>query len=119
MRSPEGGYVRDMELVRALLIYIAEKGGPNRQVPQPSFEKYLPPLVSYHRKMMHEHGLFDGTRLANQTWLLRTLTWEGQDFLQAARNDTIWAKVKSAAGDMWPALSLEILKELKAKATRE
>ena len=51
MGSLGGDYVRDMELVRTLLIYMAAKGGPNRHVSQPSFEEYPARLVSRAKRM--------------------------------------------------------------------
>ena len=40
------------------------------------------------------------------------LTWAGHDFLDAARNDTIWSKAMDRAKTVGGTLSFEILKKV-------
>lgn len=111
--------IRDMDLVRGLLVYIADNGGDNRPVSTPEHHNYSSELISYHLDIMHQYGLFNGTELDNGGWLLRTLTWEGQDFLQAARDHTIWNKAKERAGQHFGALSFEVVKQLLVQVSRQ
>jgi hypothetical protein len=38
------------------------------------------------------------------------LTWQGHDFLEAARNDIIWAKAKAKVVEQGVGLSVELMK---------
>jgi hypothetical protein len=40
------------------------------------------------------------------------LTWEGHDFIAAARNDTIWSHAKEKAKSVGGSLSLAVFKQL-------
>lgn len=108
-----------MELVRELLTYIAEKGGERIPIHQPGSNEYSSELISYHLTIMHQNGLFVGTELDGGHWLLRTLTWEGQDFLSAAENDTVWNKAKEQAGNAFGTLGIGALKELLNQVVRQ
>ena len=101
-----------MDLVRELLAYIADNGSERMSIRQPSSDEYSDELISYHLGIMHEHGLFTGTEYDGGTWGLRALTWEGQDFLGAAENDTVWNEAKKRAGSTFGALTLGAVKEL-------
>lgn len=109
---------RDLEVVRGLLIYISQAGNETMPTSQPVSDKYTPELISYHLKIMHDHGLFEGNRYDNGSWGLYNLTWEVQDFLTAAQNDTVWNKAKEQAGDTFGALTLNMAKELLNRVIR-
>ncbi|MBV9852527.1 MAG: DUF2513 domain-containing protein [Armatimonadetes bacterium] len=54
--------------------------------------------LAYHVKLLSQAGLIDvkhwQTGDGNEVWLPKTLTWQGHEFLDAARNDTTWNKAK-------------------------
>lgn len=70
--------VRDMELIRALLLYIAQNAREHQSIPQPNVEGRSAELVSYHLAIMHEAGLVKGARNMDRRWGLGPLTWEGK-----------------------------------------
>ena len=45
-------------------------------------------------------------------WKARSLTWHGHEFLDAARDETIWAKATAKAVDVVGGVSVEIMYEL-------
>ena len=47
------------------------------------------------------------------------LTWEGHDFLAAARNDTIWKKTWASVKDKGVDVSFGLLKELLISGLKE
>lgn len=101
---------RDMEVIRRIL---AEAEATD------SITKIEDPTVAYNVLLADEAGLLKAeiTRdsLGRPTGaFVRRLTWAGHDFLDAARNDTIWNKAKKkilTAGVSWTfSLLLDYLK---------
>jgi hypothetical protein len=96
---------RDMNLIRLLLL---ETEGEETQ-------------SVYHSALLVEAGLvhgeiiLDGSGQPTGAVILR-LTWAGHEFLDAARNDTIWHKagerIKKSGVDVTLSLLQEILKQL-------
>jgi hypothetical protein len=84
---------RDMELVRLLLLQY-EAGSPPAEL-----ENYEHQEIIYNLVLMMDAGLIDAYPLEGNDVLPRgfmnvRLTWAGHDFLDAARNDTVWNKAK-------------------------
>ncbi len=89
---------RDMELIRKILFYIEENGDSETLIRQWDIEGHNFKEVSYHVKLLVERGLVNGRDSGISQYLLwyaDSLTWEGHDFLDAIKNDTIWEKVKA------------------------
>jgi hypothetical protein len=85
---------RDMDLARAILIALNNDestfdGGPlELDVPD-----CAPDVYSYHVMLLHDAGLiyaFDHSGDSYSNWLPAYLTWEGHEFLEAAKDDTRW-----------------------------
>ena len=84
---------RNMELIRLLLIQY-EAGSPPA-----GLENYSQQQVLYNLLLMKDAGLIEAYFLEGNDVLpmgVRNvrLTWVGHDFLDAARDDTIWNKAK-------------------------
>jgi hypothetical protein len=85
---------RDMTLAREVLLateaHPPGRGPANIQVPG-----FSPEQVSYHVKIMAEAGLIealDASASGNFDWRPTSLTWQGHEFLDAVRNDTVCAR---------------------------
>ncbi len=106
---------RDMNLIRWLLL---ETEGED---PKPDLSAYTEAQRVYHSALLIEAGLvhgeviLDGDGQPAGTVTLR-LTWAGHEFLDAARNDTIWHKagerIKTSGVDVTLSLLKEILNQL-------
>lgn len=92
---------RDMDLVRDLLIKIADSDSP------PTFSKLVPgrkdgtseyAVAAYHMRMLVEDAGFvrgiDYRSSSGDEWLSLELTWQGQDFLENVRDPVVWKKTK-------------------------
>jgi len=114
---------RDMEVVRKLLLYFEDKPD-DRAVDKVDIEGYDAKAIGYHLILLYEAGLIEGEPYVSKTSkriidvMPFRLTWEGHEFLAAARNDTVWrkvlAKIASVAGDA----PVAILKDLLMRALR-
>ena len=109
---------RDMDLVRLILLEIEQSSEDPRSQIRLQCSGYDSAEVSYHVMILHEAGLIEAYHLstmANSIWYPKRLTWSGHEFLDAARNDSIWNKAKEKAKSM----NFELLKELLLAMTRQ
>jgi hypothetical protein len=107
---------RDMDLIRLLLLQVeGDEKAAEKVKTYPELE------VVYNAKLLVDAGLVDGdvadTGDIKTTGVVMTdLTWAGHDFLDAARDDTIWKKAKQNVMKPAAAYTFEIVKEyLKAE----
>jgi hypothetical protein len=102
---------RDMNLIRLLLL---ETEGED---PKPDLTTYTEEQRVYHSALLIEAGLIDGQIIPNAIGLpagtvrLR-LTWAGHEFLDAARNETIWKKAEEKVKKSGVEVTVSVLKEL-------
>lgn len=115
---------RDMDLVRKILLAMEEHehGFAPRQI---DIEGYSGEQIAYHAYLMDEAGLI---KAANTTHMGSSspegmpgeMTWEGHEFLDAARSDTIWnkakQKIKETGGSVTISTLTALLKKLAADA---
>jgi hypothetical protein len=112
---------RDMDLVRKIAFALEEhsKGFSPGEV---EFEGYSHQQVGHHIYLMIQAGLVEGLEETDaesdgipQAYA-SCLTWDGHDFADAARSDTIWNKAKSQikekVGGVTIGLLVEYLKHL-------
>src|ERR1035437_5073244 len=109
---------RDMTLVRDILVFVeAQPAGLLIQsIPLTCDDNNV---IAEHVRLMIQAGLLDGKAMVDREqgshFLIEGLTWEGNDFLQAIRNDTVWKKLLGKAKELGGAMTLELAKELGKK----
>jgi len=88
---------RDMELIREILLAVEEsQTDPLATVPL-KIEGYDDTKISYHVWLCVDARLVEGVDCSTMqgfSWEAQRLTWNGHEFLQAIRDETIWNKVK-------------------------
>ncbi len=91
---------RDMDLIRKILFEIEKwplnGGGSNLEIQEYSTEE-----VTYHVMLLVEAGLikaYDVSSMSGPAFIPERLTWQGHEFLDAARDDNRWNKAKDAMG---------------------
>lgn len=87
---------RDMNLIRQLALYIEQAPGP-LDSETITIDGYSSEQVGYHCAIIAEAGLVDFENLGKMdlrfmSVMIYRLSWAGHDFLDAARDDTIWNK---------------------------
>jgi len=113
---------RDMELVRRVLLDTEEHGGGIGWFELGDIEGHSAEEVSYHVKLLSDAGFIEALDRSHQralVWHPKRLTWEGHEFLDAIRNDTVWAKTKKLVADKGSSIPFEVLKEVVMKLARE
>jgi hypothetical protein len=99
---------RNMDLARDLLLF-AEDGNGAR------IAQYSPDDCAGHFLILKDAGLVLGVVSGNDMnpgrYMIHRLTWQGHEFLQSMRDDTVWKKAKEHVlipGASW---TFDLLKE--------
>jgi hypothetical protein len=106
---------RDFELVRKILLEIEGLTEPELIDKDSKFiAGYEPEQVNYHLLLLLDANLISAINENPDDkhffWKIERLTWEGHDFLDAARNTTIWEKAKAQLGQQLATLPITVLK---------
>jgi hypothetical protein len=107
---------RDMDLVRKILLEATAREGADRGG-NPRLAGYMDDQVTHPVYLMQRGGLVEAATWrpldgSPQTAILTSVTWAGHDFLDAARNETVWNQARAKAGAAGVELSFATLKEL-------
>jgi len=100
------------DLARAILLQVEKNPYVNAPT-TPKVEGYNNDQISYHIMLLAEAGLIKAmncsTGLGVQ-WAATRLTYDGHEFLEKARSESVWQKAKALALDRAGTLSLEAIK---------
>jgi len=112
---------RDFQLIRKLLLEIESHSNGLNPIELIDTKNYTNEQIQYHLVLLHEAGLIVAHDVTDRTGLdlipIR-LTWEGHEFLDDARNDTIWNKTLHDIGEVTESIALPLLRELLTAAIR-
>lgn len=107
---------RDMDLVRSILLQV-EAADNECESGQLDFMGHSQAEVYYHIELMQQRGLIDAT--VKRDWSgsviyasITGLTWDGQDFLDAMRDDRVWARSKKAVKDAVGSTTFDVIKKV-------
>lgn len=112
---------RDMDLVRQVLLEIEKQPSTSVWVDL-SIEDYTPEEITYHVMILCEAGLIEAKDLSNHSsmiWKPTRLTWEGHEFLEAARDNSRWKKATSMVLEKAGGIAFDVLKQLLMKLMME
>jgi hypothetical protein len=115
------GMKRDMELIREILLAI-EASETTQGIARIVIPSRTPAEVSYNVKLLAQAGLIDAIDMSSSAafcWQPKSLTWSGHEFLDAARNDTIWNKAMTKLKDQAASVPFEVLKTVVLQASKE
>ena len=105
---------RDLDLVRKILF--ALEGHDSGFAPSTlEVDGYSEEQVGFHVVIMDEAGLLKGSETTpwdavSPQGTAQRITWEGYEFLDAARSDKIWEKAKKKIGSAVVGMSFAVLK---------
>lgn len=113
---------RDMDLVRSILTAVEGSDEEALRRQPLAIQGYDSATIARHVEIMEEAGLVDAHVMRADgipPYAARVfrLTWAGHDFLEATRNDTIWAKTKQFIKEKGGGASFEIIKAVALKYT--
>ena len=111
---------RDMDLVRKILMLLDEH--PQRFAPSIEIEGYSQEQIGYHAYIMIQAGLVTGSDVTahgdpGPQAIISSLTWQGHEFLDAARDPSLWRqakevveKVGTAPIQVWTSVLTDLVK---------
>jgi hypothetical protein len=102
---------RDMDLCRDLMRQIANSPTLDGPV-EVAVEGRSNDEVSYHLHILRQAGLIeaiDFSSLSGMAYRPLRLTWEGNEFLDATRDETIWTRAKAGFGKAGGALTFDLV----------
>ena len=108
---------RDMELVRKIMFKI-EYDYTGTLLRAPKIDGYDMVTVAEHCRLLHEYGFIDEYKPIGAdgapviTFLVGNLTWEGYDFLEKIREETVWGKTKNVITEKGLPMILDVVKEV-------
>ncbi len=112
---------RDFELVREVLLAV-EASDNTQGLIDLTLPGHDDKAVSYHVKLLAEAGLIEANDLSTMhgfEWKPRSLTWAGHEFLDAARNDTVWNKAMTKLKGQAATVPFEVLKAVVLQTCRD
>lgn len=99
---------RDMDLVRYILIAVENTDGAFDGSQLCEGGAYTLEQIAFHVELMKAHGLLEAEIVYAMEHMpvsveVQRLTWDGCDYLDAVRSDTVWRRskeaIKEAVGD--------------------
>jgi Hypothetical protein (DUF2513) len=107
---------RDLDLIRKMVFALED--APTGFAPGSlDFDGYTPDQVAYHAHLMIEAGLAKGARTTHMRSSgpeasLTSLTWEGHEFADAARDESRWTKAKAVVTEKAGTVTLAVLSQV-------
>jgi hypothetical protein len=108
---------RDLDLIRKLLLEIEAHDDPTDTM-HVKGDGYTPHEVQYHLKLLRDAGMIvavDFSSGSTMDYRPKSITWHGHEFLDAARNDTVWRQVKVLLKDKGIDAPLSVIQQLAVK----
>lgn len=109
---------RNFDLIRGILIDLEEwQEDVPLQTGNLLYDCISPKEINYHAKLLIDDGYIEGEIIPGNNGqpmaaILLSLTMKGHDFLENARENTIWEKVKKEAAIKTASVSLSVFQEL-------
>lgn len=105
---------RDMELVRKILLKIEEEYRSSSII-NLRIDGYDMETVAYHCRILNDAGLvsdYEGKYASNKLYMfwVGPLTWDGNDFLDKIRDNSVWHKTKEVITQKGLPLVLDTIK---------
>lgn len=107
---------RDINLVRAILMEVEQQEAVDVQGGI-HISNYPSDVINYHVYIMEQGGLLSGTALKSQASIIPRfvgicLTWQGHEFLDAARDETRWRKAINIVQNQGNSVTVGVLIQL-------
>mgnify|MGYP000892647161 CR=1 FL=1 len=107
---------RDLNLVREILLWATAQDG-GYVSGNPSLPDYTDDQIAYHVHLMWQAGLVDAadaTHLQSPgpSAILLSVTWAGHDFIDAAKDASLWEKAKTRIVASGGSFTFDLLKEV-------
>lgn len=111
---------RDMELIRKIVLIL---DSDEVQTAITGIKDVDPNVFGYHARLLIDAGLAEGggytTTTFKYTGQLTRLTWEGHEYAELMRDDSVWMKFRTGVLDTGKSFTLGLAKEYLTSLARE
>ena len=104
---------RNFDLIRSILLAV-EASPPNSTITnsQLDIEGVDPATVAFHVEMLKDAGYIDAAIAQNfsgiQRFMIKKINWDGYEFMDNAKNDTVWKKFKAQSEAKGSSMSITV-----------
>lgn len=107
---------RDMELCRKILFAIEDQYVDSAIV-NLNIQGYEVPCIAYHCELLHDAGLVDSYKSQYTDnhinyYSVGKLTWEGHNYIDNIREETVWNKTKKTIKEKALPMTIEVIKDV-------
>ena len=105
---------RDMDLIRDILLQIEASDSDPLECIELKIQGRTDLEISYHLMLLKEAGLIEAIDFSaddNTDFQAQSLTWTGHEFLDTARDNTVWNRARKEIGSNVSSVSLNLLTE--------
>ena len=109
---------RNWDLIRKILLKLEEKADSTSGLENSDIKGYDYRTVAYHYKLLKNAGIIEAidiSTMEEENFAALSLTWQGHEFLDKIRNDSVWNKVKSTVQSKSLDLSFDVIKTVATK----
>ena len=108
---------RNWDVIRELLSKTEDCSHPGDYVQLSSFPPERGAEISYHMELLFEAGLVDGQMSktigpGSYDFFATRLTWNGHEFLDGIRSETVWQKTKKAFATKGVTMTFDLVKSV-------
>ena len=108
---------RNWDMIREILTKVEACTLPTDTVQLSDFPDEKAAEASYHVELLINAGLIDGQMVKTlgpgvNAFFADRLTWEGHEFLDVIRSDTVWKKTKKKFADKGISMTIDLVKEV-------
>ena len=112
---------RNWDTIRELLTKVEECTLPTDMVRLSNFPQERAAEISYHMALLIEVGLVKGQLMQTigpevKDFIAQRLTWQGHEFLDSIRSDTVWEKTKKVFLDRGVEMTFDLVKTIAREA---
>jgi hypothetical protein len=112
---------RNWDTIRELLTRVEECTLPGDTLQLSSFPSERAPEIAYHMALLIEARLVKGEMVRTihagpTNFLAQRLTWEGHEFLDAIRSNTVWGRTKKMFAEKGVEMTFDLVKTIAKEA---
>lgn len=108
---------RDWDIIRSILVRVEEMPPEEGALQLSAFPIEQRAAVSYHMELLIEAGLVSGKMSKTLgpgpfNFIAMRLTWQGHEFIDAIRSDTVWQKTKKSFVSNGISMTFDLVKSV-------
>ncbi|MER7786455.1 DUF2513 domain-containing protein [Pseudomonas sivasensis] len=106
---------RNFDCVKDILLDLEEQDKFHKTRTIEATDKYSKEEIFYHYTLLKQAGLINAGKIYYDIPFMANLTWEGHNFLDDAKNQTVWEKTKEIVKTKGGSISFDIFAEVLKK----